>query len=191
MKNLVIENEFNGKPVNNHNGKFTLNNDILNRLDKLFSYSINKHNKVFFVRFDVTFPEGFNSTKPNQLISNFTESLIRCFKRKKYDPYYLWVREQNDSNHPHYHYVMLLDGNKIQYANTVWFKAEKLWNKQLDIPLNYKGLIHYCNQFSSGLMLYRNNPDSLNQAFKWASYLAKNDSKNFNSEYRSVGMSRI
>ncbi len=191
MKNIAIENQFNGKPINNHDGKFKFNNQTLSKLEKLFNHTITKHNKVFFVRFDVRFPDCFNIPNHNELISNFTESFIRYFKRKKYDPYYLWVREQSESNNPHYHFIVLLDGNKIQYANTVWFKAEEVWNKQLLYPPNNKGLINYCNSFESGKMIHRNKEHTFNQAFKWASYLAKDDCKNINNSYRSVGMSRV
>ncbi len=164
---------------------------IQEKLNKLFVHTLNKHNKVFLTRFDVRFPNDNVYPNANNLISNFTESLVRHFKRKKLDPNYLWVREQNDSLNPHYHFTLLLDGNKIQHPAKINKKADELWNLQLGLPQNYRGLIDYCNRISNGIMVYRHDIDSFISASEWVSYLAKPGSKNINRHYRSVGMSRV
>ena len=175
----------------NTNSNYQHNQQILQNIENLLQHALAKHNKVFFVRFDVSFPEHETYLNPSPLISNFNESLIRYFKRKKLDPYYLWVREQKTSLNPHYHFIMLLDGNKIQHSYSVHIKAEQLWNKQLKLPENNKGLIDYCNKYSNGVMIYRNDSDSYEDAANWASYLSKIDDKNINAEFRSQGMSNL
>ncbi|WZV02637.1 inovirus-type Gp2 protein [Lentisphaerota bacterium WC36G] len=186
-----FNNENSNRPSNNDN--YELNKDYSSKIKRLLYSCINKHNKVFLVRFDVRYPTSYANIniESNSLICNFNESLNRYLKRNNYDPRCIWVREQHESSNPHYHFAILLNGNKIQRPHKVISKAESLWNRQLGLDFDNKGLIEYCNKVSCGMMIYRDREETHRNALNWVSYLAKVYSKNINTRFRSIGMSRI
>ena len=100
---------------------------IFQKLIELLNFYLNKHSKCLVVRFDLTFPLNYMSVATNVLISSFTQKLIQKYKRQRLDPFYIWAREQNTSDHPHYHFALLLNGHKIESFYHVLMNAQSLW----------------------------------------------------------------
>ena len=163
--------------------------EILQSIDDLLTTMTNRHNKVLFIRFDLTYPQNNSYPNDNALLSRFIETLQLHCKRRQLDPHYLWVREQASSDHHHYHFIFLLNGNKIQNPYGFFNKATDLWGKCLNVDTS--GLVHY----GTNLMIRRNSPEfnlTLQGCFTGASYLAKAYSKgNAPPGVREMGMSNI
>ncbi len=204
---------FNDLPINN--GCFSnlecysaILQDILNR----FRLMTMRHNKVLFVRFDLHFPYGYECEGFNQELSEFFKLFKEFYTRKGIDTHYIWVREQSNSNNlPHYHCVVLFDGNKIQKYYPVLEKVVDIWARVIGADGN--GLVNFCNKdyngwkVENGIIIYR--PSSLatgerlyeqkrryaedfEKCFKWASYLAKvNQKQDTPFSARRFGVSRI
>ena len=197
---ITYSNTYNNKPIqaDEHLG-YGCNVDILARADALLQHMENRHCKVLFVRFDVRFPQDGQYKQNNTLFTNFMATFIKYCQRKKFDPAYLWVREQDSAHNQHYHCVLLLNGNKVQHYLPLLQRADTLWQQQLGV--HQKGLVHYCNSTTGGD--YQQNGLMLRQdkhaqqgvgdiCFNWASYLAKMNTKE--EDYkgaRKVGNSRI
>jgi len=162
----------------------------------LISYYLSKHSKMLPVRFDVHYPSNITVRLNNTDISRCTAKVILKFKRKGLDPAYIWVREQNESHNPHYHFLMILNGHKSQSAYLIFNTFEKLWASTLKI-VSAKGLIHYC------LVNKRNIPHTNGKLVKRSegvpeyvrrqiSYMAKPSGKGqAHDGIRDFGMTRI
>jgi Protein of unknown function (DUF3296). len=151
-----------------------------------------RHAKIFYVRIDVRFPSAFVSAKPYQeYISCFVAKMIKNLKRDGLDPYYIWVREQASSEHPHFHFTFLLNGNKIQHPDKIHKLASSLWDSTL--YGEYPGAVHYC-QDSWG-MVRRSDSDYAEQHQQMLDvmgYLAKEYTKGpVGDGVRNFGMSRL
>ena len=175
--------------------------DIKNRAQALLQHVNDKHSKTFFVRFDVRFPEGFDTPKDNQIFRTFMANFAKNLDRKGYDPHYLWVREQANADKQHYHVALLLNGNKVQKSYPVLQTASKLWTKKVNADSGANGLVHYCNKSYRGepkaneLMIRRgsSNTDQLrNETLNSMNYLAKEYSKGSAPHcVREFGSSRL
>ncbi|MBI9109977.1 inovirus-type Gp2 protein [Maridesulfovibrio ferrireducens] len=173
--------------------------NILDRIDGLLDHTTQKHNKVFCIRMDLRFPKYYQVPADNQHISKFISKFNRYFKRQGVDPYYLWVREQSREKHQHYHLMVLVDGNKMQFPHKLIEKAEELWNSTLNI--DGQGLVDHCTKSRSGEVQVnsyrmRRNDENYGQVrddcFHRCSYLAKVNTKgNTPKGIREVGSSEV
>jgi len=175
--------------------------EILEKIKSLLQYMVTNHNKVFFVMLVLKYPVGSVSMYPsnNSLLSSFLESFILNYKRKGYDPKYLWVREQSSTGQFHYHLMLLFDGNKIQNAHGVLKDAIRLWSHCLMVE-NGGGLVHLWepggDKFKYGGIMIRRfeweYEKDYKKCFEAASYLAKRYSKGEAPAYvNEYGMSRL
>lgn len=119
------------------------------------------HNKIFVYRFDIHFSKDAseeyvsNAIKDSEIISNFfrklRKKLIRglglkkiIFKRMGY----IWVRERHDVSKPHYHCVLILDGNLIRHPKSLTPELTKIATSlQLFVspcPKPYKNIGRKC-----------------------------------------------
>lgn len=122
--------------------------EILDAIRSVLGYSIQKHNKVLCVRFDLRYPQGYFASKDNKHIQFFMSGFIKYFKRNGYDPHYLWVREQSSEKHQHYHLIVTVDGNKMQSPYKLLHKAEEVWASAIN---SYQsGLVDHCNRSRRG-----------------------------------------
>lgn len=178
---------------------FSYNEDILTHLGSLFSYYTEKHGKVLVVRFDISYPVHHEVTSIQTDISRCIQKIAQKYKRQGYDPAYMWVREQQNSIHPHYHCVLLLNGNRVRSYNHVFQTAESLWGST--IGADASGLVHHCTvskhgtPHENGIMLRRCDSDyaeRCQQVQQQVSYLAKSGGKGEPHDgMRDFGMSRI
>jgi hypothetical protein len=87
---------------------------------------LSHHNKVFLLRFDLHQNE---SPLNNRRISIFIRRLfgqINTFYNVTRIGY-IWVREQEKSDNPHYHFALLLDGGKVQHPHYLLEVVKQVW----------------------------------------------------------------
>lgn len=183
---------------------FTIQNykyreEILNSIHNILNYYIQKHSKAMIVRFDIRYPLLYPYKCTNIHISSCIELVIRKYKRQGLDPYYIWVREQSMSSHPHYHCALFLDAQKVMSYGHVMATVERVWSHVLQYPAN--GCVHNCiqpgNPDSNGKIIRRDvTPEDYHarcqEVFNQLTYLAKAQTKAENNDgMRNFGMSRI
>lgn len=152
-------------------------------LEQLFTMR-QHHNKLLVIRFDC---HQDHATENSEQISQFMDKLNKRLKRK----YklcrvgYGWVREQEKSKHQHYHFVLMIDGNKVDHSFPVLEIAKELWQDQemgntFSIPRN--SFYHF----------KRNDIDTLKKVVWRISYLAKGRGKGYRSpQAKDYSTSRI
>lgn len=163
--------------------------DIMLKIQERVHHMVQRHSKTLIIRFDVRYPQHHPIPERNDHISNLIRVLKEWYSVNNIESHYVWVREQNTSDTPHYHIMFLVNGSKIQHGSGLVHSAEKLWATILNMPW-VEGLIHYCDldQGRSWLMLERPpiNSSTLDQQYFQAdiqnvlarlSYLAKTYTK--------------
>ncbi len=198
---ITYDETYNGYPILTSKEKgLGCDEKILNRIDGLIEHTTQKHNKVLCVRMDLRYPQDYQAPTDNNHISEFISKFSIYFKRNGLDPYYLWVREQKQGrNNQHYHMIVLVDGNKMQYPHMLTKKAEEHWGSTL--KLDGQGLVDHCTKSRSGetqvnSYRMRRNCDDYGHVkdacFERCSYLAKVNTKGgAPKRVREIGCSRV
>lgn len=185
--NIPSERIFNIEKIFPENEHYIPN--IRKRLISLLDSYIERHGKVFVVRFTLTFPCGYCFDNSSRHISRFIAKLIQYLNRKGYDSKYLWAREQQSSECPHYHVAVIANGNKIQHPKTITDAAKALWGSTLQIDAT--GMVNYdCSQMirRADINFYKQKE----RTFTLIRYLAKALSKGPTHDgVRNFGMSRL
>ena len=85
------------------------------------------HRKVFVYRFDLHVSDY---TDNNKIITDFNRRLFKRIKRhyKVKRVGYGWVREMEKSKQQHYHYMLLLDGSKVNEPHEIQGWVIEIWN---------------------------------------------------------------
>jgi protein GP2 len=189
--NITYEPFFNICPIQTEKQRqLGCHTEILEGIEALFNCMLIKHNKVFFIRFDVRFPRHSAYPVDNKIFIGFIANFTKNLKRKKLDPHIIWVREKSlktPQTPQHFHCLLLLNGSLTQSIYGHLAIAEELWNRALGLPAK-KGnsLIWYCSVSSTGklqqngLKIIRESPDFYAQyrhCFHWATYMAKCNTK--------------
>lgn len=118
--------------------------EILSCIKSRQDYMITRHCKVLFVRMDVRFPKGYpNENMSNDDISKLMKSLSEFYKYQGVVMHYIWAREQDTSDLPHYHIALFVNGSEVQNPMGIFQKAEQIWNRITGV--SYRGLIHFCD----------------------------------------------
>lgn len=173
-------------------GDYEYRKDIMERIQRCFLTAVNDHCKVLAVRLDVRYPQGFMHDGTNTQFSKLMHQISGHYDEKKTDCRYVWAREQNRSNTPHYHLLLLLDGSQIEKGWGVWSIATEFWRELLSA--NSDAYIHLCLPFQNrdGIMIRRPSSRSEGEklrlqtaeferayraALDWAIYLAKTYTK--------------
>jgi hypothetical protein len=175
---------------------------ILDRLCQVFGRMVSLHSKVYYLRFDVRFPQTMLVPTDNGLIRRFAETFTSLLRELKRDPRYLWTREQKSvDRHQHYHFVLLLNGHRAKSLQRYIRLAEGIWRCTLGWPSDEEvmpcnpeileedsgdgpndGLIDDCSQrrkqfkWDNGIMIRKDHSDCLEKlvyCYCWAVYLAK------------------
>ncbi len=159
---------------------------ILDKMIERLELMLNRHSKVLIVRLIVRYPFEVTSDSRNDCFQYFMEEFRRHLKLEGFDPQYVWVREQDSSHNPHYHVLIFLNGNKIQYYKYP-FKANEIWCNAIARHHGYdcpqKGLIEVCSAgydgipMNHGILLHRDNEMLKQEAYRICSYLAKVNTK--------------
>lgn len=99
---------------------------------------------------------------------------------------YVWVRKQNVAKSQHYHLMIMLNGHKCRNAYAVSNICDEIWEDSKDTNFSY-GIKNrlYC------IKQYKNNDSELRAAKMRMSYMAKNETKDFNKNTKTFGVSRL
>jgi hypothetical protein len=164
-------------------------------IDKTLVNALNAYPRTCAIRFDLRISE-VNQHIGSNVISRFTDSLKahvkadlnRKGKSGKCKLRYVWAKEQSHGDYPHYHFVLLLNGNVYNAIGR--YNADKgnmaaminsAWASALGLTVGESlGLIHFPD--NAVYMVNRNQREYLNQIsdlFFRLSYLAKVDTKVF------------
>ena len=185
---------------------------ILDKYISHFEDKLNKHNKVLQTRFDLRYPSDNSVTPQKEHLYNFHRNLIKdlsrnaslpgtekkknAFRKKNaVDPSLIKVVEQTDSDHPHVHCILLVNGNSKRTALDIFPRVERQWANALGRE-DAKGLVDYCTKSGPNpLMVSRSQTDfksKMHNPSHQASYPAKIRDKDNNPKGSwSVSSSRI
>lgn len=195
-RNIVKGNSYNGKDILEYKHRdIGMDSHILETIDEHLKDSLERHSKVLVVRFDVRFPEDSS----NKSFSKFQAEFMRKERRAGYDPSYVAVREIGErEGNPHYHEVLLVNGNKTQSIQKHIANANAAMNLTLGVEHdNPTGLVNCSNitqgPLRNGIMIQRDSlfSDDENAAFRQASYLAKESQKQTPDGMREVFASNL
>jgi hypothetical protein len=157
--------------------------DIMERGIERLDWMFTKTSKVMPVRFILRLPKGIGYMESDKLLSSFTRRLTDHYRRKGIRVQWIWCREQENSESPHWHFILWLDGQDTMSAYNHHKKVDELWSKVLGLPAISLGLVDYCNRktyngFSpNGTMLHRGDEREYAEMVRLISYLAKTDTK--------------
>lgn len=157
------------------NDSLPIREDIMDVIIKSIEVYTHCHSKTFVVFFGLNYPSHLTITD-NTLLQVFMDRFLKHLDGTKgLRPMYVWVREQKASHNPHYHIMLLLNGQKIQSRYGIMAEAVRLWG---DInQCDGTGLVHY----ETESMMLRKDYQSFNQdvaqCIYYASYLAKVNTK--------------
>jgi hypothetical protein len=144
------------------------NKRIMSKIFEQLIYMLNRHSKVFIIRFDLRF---CIELWDNKLISKFRSKLNRILSKKyNCDIGYAWAREQTSKTEtPHYHYAIFLNGHKTRKSFGFGKIIDEICNSFIFISAHYPD--------NNGYMVYRGDSKSVQRVIYRLSYLAKNASK--------------
>ncbi len=151
-----------------------------------------RHSKVFMTRFDLQYHQDTQRGQDNKDIQRCMASVAKNLKRKHLDPAYIWAREQRESHNPHYHLLVLVNGNKTQYAKTIYDVVNSNWLSATNQTGG--GLVHRCKEENGKLWgeMLRRGEEPTEWSMGKLTYLCKPQAKGErNDGLRDFGMSRI
>jgi hypothetical protein len=118
---------------------------INDKFDERLEYMTKKHNKVTSFRFDVHFPKDRPNDGTNKYFSKLLKRVKEPLTKNGNELHYVWCREQDTSENPHYHFAGLVNGNYTQRVDGILQEASNNWKEITGSPKN--GLIDHCNRF--------------------------------------------
>lgn len=91
-----------------------------------FFAMLSHHNKVLVLRFDLHQPDYTDTNKSiTDFLRRLSRRVTRHYQLTRFG--YCWVREQEMAESQHYHFALMLDGNKIQQPSLLWHMAKASW----------------------------------------------------------------
>lgn len=193
----IHETEYNGYRIwGNQNNPCRV--DILQRGMELIEYM--GRTKFLFIRFDLHFPKGYTGNDHGEKVSEFTELMTKRFNKLKIKSKYLWACEWNHgASNPHYHFILLLDGNRTKSIHNHAVMIEGCWGEVLSVINAFPVMCFCVGEYENGYLkngfMYRpGDQRAYAEAVRWMSYLAKTDTKQFSTPERKIrkyGSSRL
>ena len=199
---LYTNHSYKGMPVLGiHEGMVE---EYLAKLHKTIENALDQHSKVFAIRIDLNFPIGTPPEVVCGAIKRFNEALKYQLEainkipnisgRLPHKASYrvVWARERVGSELPHYHLIILTNGNAIRSAGEYEMGSGSFydcivwaWNSALRVPNETS----YVNFSKGGEFMIRRG-QGYDYLFKAGSYLCKVYSKEFSAHGDSFGSSR-
>lgn len=189
----------------------------LQRMHSLLINCLELHPRWSVFRVDLRVPQG--SAFPPRAITNFMESMksqLECARvaklvarKRGYHPMlrYVWVREWDSADHPHYHVALLLnhdahftlgDYSKLHsddcsYETMLAGRICKAWGVALgeDWRVARRGVYFPERPVSPLLLRHTNYPQQFRGVFYRLSYFTKLDTKPDGDGQRNFGMSQL
>jgi hypothetical protein len=166
--------------------------DIRQVIEQIMQSMLARYCRTYVVRLDIRFPQGYVPMHANEECSELMRLLKEYYTYHKIITQYVVVREQNLSEKPHYHVVILFDGSKVENGWEVCKKADGIWQRR--VGSDVKSCVHLCRRFdgSNGIMIVRPTTKAVgldlqnqltefnvayDEAMTWLDYLAKTATK--------------
>lgn len=152
-------------------------------IDEL-NFMLSKHSRVFLFRFDLRFADDNILTDNSKIITIFIRRLRRFIEPhyKTKDLAYSWARELEKAKQQHYHFVLMLDGNRIKHPQSLCKKIRQIW---FEIS---GGSPHW----SKWYCFHRTDDNLRSEAVKHVSYIFKVRGKGYKpKQARDYGHSRM
>ncbi|MCO1948124.1 inovirus Gp2 family protein [Pseudomonas aeruginosa] len=208
---LYHSSTFQGLPVMAEKGPFI--EQYLTRLHSTIECSLKQYSRVFAFRVDLRLPLGVelpDYVYTNEVISRFLESFkakiehdrqrARTRYRYAHDSRvrYVWAREESRGERPHYHLLILLNGDayftvgrKTSSKQNIFHRLQEAWASALGLGgEEVSGLVEIPR--AAGYLVSRAAGDhgELADLFLRASYLCKAATKNYGDGQHGFGCSR-
>lgn len=199
---LYTDHTYKGMPILGIHGGMV--QEYLAKLHQTIENALNQHSKVFALRVNLNFPVGTPLAVVPGAIKRFNEALkyqleaINKIPTKsgrlphKASYRVVWARERVGSELPHYHLLILTNGNAIQSAGEYEMGSGSFydcivwaWNSALHLPNETS----YVN-FSKGGEYLIKRGQRYDELFEASSYICKVYSKEFSAHGDSFGSSR-
>ena len=159
---------------------YPCHSEILQVIEHTMTAYLERHSKMFVMTLTFTFPSDEYIWPDNSIWQRFMNSLIIALKRlsTELDPQYIWVREQNEGEHQHYHLILFLNGHRVQHTYGICEKAIRLWGQTVGGSCG-RGFVHFhtSNGFFNGVRVIRGDGDTFGKVFNRLSYYAKTATK--------------
>jgi len=139
--------------------------------------------KIFVIRLDCH-PSGYSGD--NSQLEVFLRRLKKKLRRHYPDLLlgHLWVREHEKAKNQHYHFVLMVDANRVPTSNVVTDAAIYVWERLTGIHPHIPKNPYY--------LVKRGCKQSIQDAAKRMSYLAKSRGKGYRpNQTKDYGSSRI
>lgn len=158
--------------------------EIMTTLIQQLNAALSIHGKVLVYRFDLHLNQYTHDNTP---MTAFRKRLIQKLQRE-YDLTeigYVWAREVEKAKYQHYHWVIYLDGQKVQHPAKLKTIIKTLWESP---GLPYGGHVPVVqNPF-----YFVDNEPTKHEAIQRISYLAKTRGKGYRSaQAKDYGSSRL
>ncbi|MCB2381713.1 inovirus Gp2 family protein [Shewanella sp. SR1] len=155
--------------------------NILNSLFKLIISYQQQHYRLLAIRYDLHQASSVDSNKRMTVFFRRLNKQLNA-KYQGIDMRYAWVREQATANAPHYHILLLLNGQVVRHPHKVSLICQRIWQEMsgsIFFPENLYYLVSRSDQRRLAQLIYR------------VSYFAKGkDKENRPEQTKSFGCSR-
>ncbi|HHX8289302.1 TPA: inovirus Gp2 family protein [Vibrio diabolicus] len=195
---------------------YTMNLEYLSKIKSVFDRSLQEHPRTFVIRFDLHLPiqpDCVDTPNPysSKVISKFIDSIkahvkadlmakIRDGKRvHDCTIRYVWVKEKNMSQQPHYHVALFLNhdtyftlGDYNNFGNNIISKIYSAWASALNIEWNLIANLVHIPCETPTYFVNVSSPSYLSDyssVFYRLSYFAKLETKVFGTKEKNFGCS--
>ncbi|MCG9750658.1 inovirus Gp2 family protein [Vibrio brasiliensis] len=152
----------------NAGGMYFVDKIFMRKWYRQMEVMLNTYSQVNVVFFNLTLPKGTDYPS-NKVISSFINKTKRLLSTSPYrlkKVGYVWAREQETSDTPHYHVALMLDESRVHYPSKLLERLAAIW-KEVSFG-GYMQRVSNCYYIVS-----RGDQGSLGHAIYRISYLGK------------------
>ena len=173
-----------------------------------------RYTRIFAFRVDLRYPNAMpwlslhdNSKVMKHFLAHVNYELQAANTKYNTPMRYIWAREQNNSELPHYHVMFLLnydafnrigdmhpDPNGRYTKNNLYHRVVRAWANAIGWPQEEAGgLVHVCRSPDGGYgqCAHHEDVDAIREIFYTASYLCKAHTKPIGQQIHTFSTSRI
>lgn len=206
---ITTEAYFNDMPIQFQHGPLVVN--YLESSEKVLRRALQCHPRTLAVRVDLRFPpdaKKLDAAVISRFIASLRAQIVADLNAKKRAGKrvhectlrFIWVREQDTSETPHYHVLLLFNadtynclGNFQAEQGNLAYRIRAAWASALGMRLSdTAGAVHF--PANSIYLLNSSSPsyvDDFNNLFYRVSYFAKVATKSYGSQARHFAGSRV
>lgn len=187
---LISSGVFRGLNVNCGDGSLCVRDDILEAIYTRLRFMTESHPFVLILRYDLRFPQHVHFSDYRHALQSFMNSFSVYLKRRKIDYHYVWVKEIECSDNPHYHCVFIVSAYQFN-SYVLNREAQIIWSRICSDPSCHasESLLHCCprrlcdGSIQWDVLISVDDPNfefEFRDIYYWLSYLAKTNTKTFN-----------